>query len=380
VFGRVPDTDIMADFEIMISRLQTIHRSWLLALALGVLAFTALPSGATAQSIVVMVNDEPITSYDVAQRQRFLAMTSGLGEKMKARLKAPETQSAWQEFVQKHRPQSKEEAQALQKQFVGQLQQQVISSASNSMRQEAIEQLIDERLMLQAAKDNKITVTDAQVDEAMTRMAQGNGRNTTLQEFQESFKQQGVNPVTLKDRIRAQTAWRQVIRRIYGSRVQSAVSPAAADAKEAGRTLVDVELIKLTMPGNADQKAVAKRLVEAEAIRKGFSKCSEVAGQVKGHLGVTVQSMKAVNVDEFRGDVRAAISKAKAGEITPPIVSGGAIELHAICNKKVEGNPAEKKEEKAEAQDKVQEEFQLYSRRHLKDMKDRANLRYPKSG
>jgi peptidyl-prolyl cis-trans isomerase SurA len=327
-----------------------------------------------------MVNDEPITSYDVAQRQRFLAMTSGLGEKMKARLKAPETQSAWQEFVQKHRPQSKEEAQALQKQFVGQLQQQVISSASSSMRQEAIEQLIDERLMLQAAKDNKITVTDAQVDEAMTRMAQGNGRDVTLQQFQESFKQQGVNPVTLKDRIRAQTAWRQVIRRIYGSRVQSAVSPAEADAKEAGRTLVDVELIKLTMPGNADQKAVAKRLVEAESIRKGFSKCSEVGNQVKGHIGVSVQSMKAVNVEEFRGDVRAAIAKAKAGEITPPIVSGGAIELHAICNKKVEGNPAEKKEEKAEAQDKVQEEFQLYSRRHLKDMKDRANLRYPKSG
>jgi peptidyl-prolyl cis-trans isomerase SurA len=380
VFGRVPDTDIMADFEIMISRLQTIHRSWLLALALGFLGFAALPSSATAQSIVVMVNDEPITSYDVAQRQRFLAMTSGLGEKMKARLKAPETQSAWQEFVQKHRPQSKEEAQALQKQFVGQLQQQVISSASSSMRQEAIEQLIDERLMLQAAKDNKITVTDAQVDEAMTRMAQGNGRDVTLQQFQESFKQQGVNPVTLKDRIRAQTAWRQVIRRIYGSRVQSAVSPAEADAKEAGRTLVDVELIKLTMPGNADQKAVAKRLVEAESIRKGFSKCSEVGNQVKGHIGVSVQSMKAVNVEEFRGDVRAAIAKAKAGEITPPIVSGGVIEIHAICNKKVEGDPKEKKEQKAEAQDKVQEEFQLYSRRHLKDMKDRANLRYPKSG
>lgn len=363
----------------MISRLKTTHRSWLLALVFGCLAFMAPSSGAMAQSIIVMVNDEPITSYDVAQRQRFLAMTSGLSDKMKARLKAPETQSAWQEFVQKRHPQSKEEAQELQKEFVGQLQQQVIASASGAMRQEAIDQLVDERLMLQAAKDNKITVTEEQVNEAMTRMAQGGGHTTTLEEFQNQFKAQGINPVTLRERIRAQTAWRQVIRRIYGSRVQSAVSTAKPDAAETGRTLVDVELIKLTMPGNADQKAVAQRLVEAETIRKGFSNCSAVSGQVKSHIGVTVQSMKAVNVNEFRGDVRAALTKAKAGEITPPIVSGGAIELHAICNKKVEGGE-EKKEQKAEAPDKTQEEFQLYSRRHLKDMKDRASLRYLKNG
>jgi peptidyl-prolyl cis-trans isomerase SurA len=369
----------MADFEIMILRLKLTYRAWLLALVCTCLALAVPPSRAMAQSIVVMVNDEPITSYDVAQRQRFLALTSGLGEKMKARLQSPETQSAWQEFVQKRRPQSKEEAQALQKEFVNQIQQQVISGASSSVKQEAINQLIEEKLMLQAAKEQKITVDDNQVNEAMTRMAQGGAQKLSLEEFQNQFRSQGINPVTLKERIRAQTAWRQVIRRIYGSRVQSAVSVVKSDETQPGRTVVDVELIKLTMPGNADQKLVAKRLVEAEEIRKGFSKCGAIAGQLKSRSGVTVQSMKGMSIDDFRGDVRAALDKAKAGEMTPPIVSGGAIEIHALCAKKVEGGPDKKKDQKADAQDKMQEEFQLYSRRHLKDLKDRANLRYPNS-
>ena len=116
-----------------------------------------------------------------------------------------------------------------------------------------------------------------------------------------------------------------------------------------------------------------------EQIRKRFTTCAALAAVVKEVSGATLQSIKQQNLSEFRGDVRAALTKAKAGEMTPPIISGGTIESHALCTKK-ETVASGKTEQKSESKDKVQEEFQLYSRRHLKDMKDRALLKYPKNG
>jgi peptidyl-prolyl cis-trans isomerase SurA len=359
----------------------TCHASWPLGLVLGALLLLAGPSGANAQSVVVLVNDEPITSYDVAQRQRFLAVTSGLGDKMRARLKSDETKEAFRVYMTEQRPKTKEEAQELQKKFVAQIQQQVVNSSSGAVRKEAIEQLIDERLMLQTAKEQKVIVTDAEVNESLTRMAQGGANKNTLEEFLGQFKEQGINPSTLKERIRAQTAWREVVRRIYGSRVRSSVSAVTSPEEGAGSagTVVDVEIVKFASPANADQKVVAQQLVAVEQIRKRFSTCAALPAVVKEVSGATLQSVKQAKIEDFRGDVRAALVKAKPGEMTPPIISGGNIESHAICTKKV-SVASGKNEKKSESKDKLQEEFQLYSRRHLKDVKDRALLKYPKNG
>jgi peptidyl-prolyl cis-trans isomerase SurA len=357
------------------------HASWPLRLVLGGLLLVAGLSGASAQSVVVLVNDDPITTYDVAQRQRFLAVTSGLGDKMRARLQSDETKEAFRAYMTEQRPKSKEEAQELQKKFVAQIQQQVVASSTGAMRKEAIEQLIDERLMLQAAKEQKIVVTDAEVNESLTRMAQGGANKNSLEDFLGQFKDQGINPSTLRERIRAQSAWREVVKRVYGSRVRSSVSTTTSTADAAGGagTVVDVEIVKFVMPANADQKLVAQRLVAVEQIRKQFSTCAALPAIVKAVSGATVQSVKQAKIEDFRGDVRAALTKAKPGEMTPPIISGGTVESHALCTKKV-SVASGKSEKKSESKDKIQEEFQLYSRRHLKDVKDRALLKYPKNG
>jgi peptidyl-prolyl cis-trans isomerase SurA len=333
-----------------------------------------------AQSIVVLVNDDPITSYDVAQRQRFLALTSGLGDKMRARLQSEQTKQEFQAFMTKERPTSKEEAQELQKKFVANVQAQVIASSSGSLRKEAIDQLIDERLMLQAARDNKIVVTDDEVAQMLTKMAEGGQKKLTLNEFLGQFTEQGVNPNTLKSRIKAQTAWRQVIRRIYGSRVQSAVSSVELiSSNDADAAAVDVRVVSLSMPAKADQATVAKRLLEAEQIRKRFTSCDGLDALVKGVQGVTIKAQKSSKLSDFRGDVQAALQKAQPGQMTPPVISGAAIESHALCAKKQSVAAGKQTEKKAETSaDKTQEEFQLYSKRHLKDLKDQARLDYPK--
>jgi len=58
----------------------------LLALALAALSLALLcaPGQGFAQNIVVIVNDDPITSFDIEQRMRWEALTHNFGERMKA--------------------------------------------------------------------------------------------------------------------------------------------------------------------------------------------------------------------------------------------------------------------------------------------------------
>jgi peptidyl-prolyl cis-trans isomerase SurA len=366
----------------MRQRVNTIRMMWLFRFALAGLLLVFSAGMSAAQSIVVLVNDEPITSYDVAQRQRFLTLTSGFGDKVRARLQSEQTKEQFKAYMTKERPTSKEEAEALQKKFVANLQQEVLSASSGSLRKEAIDQLIDERLMLQAARDNKITVTDDEVNQTLTRMAEGGQRKLSLNEFLAQFNEQGVNPATLKARIRAQTAWRQVIRRVYGSRVQSSVSTVeSVGENDKDAAAVDVRVVSLTMPAGAGQSAVAQRLLEADLIRQRFTSCDTLDAIVKGVQGASAKPLKSTKLSDFRGDVKAALQQAQPGQMTPPVIAGTAIESHALCAKKQTVAAGKNTEKKPDPNaDKTQEEFQLYSKRHLKDLKDHARLDYPKSG
>jgi peptidyl-prolyl cis-trans isomerase SurA len=361
----------------MMLRPRKTHVSWLLGLVLCGLSSFLFHGSAGAQSIVVLVNDEPITSYDVAQRQRFLALTGGLGNRMRARLQSDETKQAFREFMMRERPASQAEAQELQKKFVQQVQRKVVADSSRAMRKEALKQLIDKRLMLQAARDQKISVSDKDVEKMLTRMAQGGSRKLTLKQFLSQFSNQGINPSTLRNRIRAQTAWRQVIRRLYGSRVRSSISTVTSAASGGeNSTIVDVQAVKLAVPQGAGQKVMARRLVEAEKLSKRFKNCAGLSGLLQRIKGASVKRYTKAKLTKFRGDVRAAIRKGRVGQMTPPVIVAGGVETHAICSKKV--SVASGKTKKSGQQDELQKVFQLYSRRHLRDLKDHARLDYPK--
>jgi peptidyl-prolyl cis-trans isomerase SurA len=133
------------------------------------------------------------------------------------------------------------------------------------------------------------------------------------------------------------------------------------------------------VPAKAEQAVVAKRLVEAEQIRKRFTSCDKLSEIVKGAEGVNIKTLKTAKLSDFRGDVKAALQKAEVNQMTPPSIAGPAVESYALCGKKqtvAAGKNTEKKPDAAA--DKQQEEFQLYSKRHLKDLKDQARLDYLK--
>jgi len=336
----------------------------------------ALPAKAASEmSYIVKVNGEPITSYDVSQRQKFMALTSGaLGKRMRGLLQSPSTQEKFKAFVQERRPSSQAEAQALQKEFVEQLQRQVIADINKKTRSEAIDELIEERLMLQEAKRQKVSISEAEVDKRLTAMAKAGDKDRTLNDFLQAFRKQGINADTIKQRIRAQLAWRDVIRKIYGFRIASLVGAGDA-ASTSGQALVKnatFDVRRLRIPaGGSGQAAVARAYVQGEAIRKQFSSCAKLGDLAQRVSGASLERIAGKKASAFPRDARALLIKASEGQMLPPITSSQGIDLYAVCGKDVP--EAKSDDDGGETRsDRRQEEFQIYARRHLTDLRQDA--------
>ncbi|MES2896661.1 MAG: peptidylprolyl isomerase [Pseudomonadota bacterium] len=132
-----------------------------------------------SESVAAVVNDDIISTYDLAQRMRLLIATSGIQP----------TEQNIQQF-----------------------------------QREALISLVDERLQMQELrrqeKDQKIEIVadDAELNAEIADMAKNN--NVPTEQFIASLEAQGIGIGTLKEQIRAQTSWQRWIRGRYGSRLR----------------------------------------------------------------------------------------------------------------------------------------------------------------
>ena len=132
-----------------------------------------------SESVAAIVNDEIISTYDLAQRMRLLIATTGVQP----------TQENLPEF-----------------------------------QQQALLSLVDERLQLQelkrVEKDQKFAIiaSDQDVREELGDMAQQN--KMSVDGFLAALKTQGLSSETLFQQIRAQMSWQKWIRGRYGTRLR----------------------------------------------------------------------------------------------------------------------------------------------------------------
>ncbi len=336
------------------------------------------PASPSEMSYVVKVNGEPVSSYDVAQRQKLMALTSGaLGKRMRGLLQSESTQQKFQQFIQERRPTSREEAQALQKEFVERLQSEVMADIGKQTRKDAIEELIEERLMMQEAARQKVSVSEADVDQRLAAMAKSGNAERSLNEFLESFRQQGVQPETLKQRIRAQLVWRDVIRKIYGFRIASLVGTSDETPQAPQERVQDAEFdvrrlrIATAEGGSTGQAVVARAYLRGETLRKQFASCGALPDLARRAGDATVETFSKKKASFFPRDARPLLIKASEGQMLPPILTPQGVDLYAVCAKRVP-----KSETSDDAQqlsgDRRQEEFQVYARRHLTDLRQDA--------
>ncbi|MDH4981619.1 SurA N-terminal domain-containing protein [Hyphomicrobium sp. D-2] len=335
------------------------------------------------QSIVALVNDEPITGYEVEQRVA-LAMLGApeVQKKLQAKLKSSSMNEQFKAFaikrLQANPPKSEEEQQArvrqLQGEFVESLKRQVEREYRPSARQAAIDELIEERLKLQEAKKLAIVTSDDDVNRILAGMAERN--KMTIDQFGDHVAKMGSNITVMRERIRASLSWSDVIRRKFGHQI-------TVTSREVDRMVAttegqdDVELrihrILLTVPAN-DQKRLAQRLGEAETLRARFTDCKSMETMARGIPGTRFDSLGDRRPSSLPEPTRSLLLNAHEGELLPATIGEGGVELWAVCGRKVI-KASETKRETAQNELR-QKEFEILSRKHLKDLRTDAHIEF----
>jgi peptidyl-prolyl cis-trans isomerase SurA len=352
------------------------------------------PAAKNEQAIVVLVNDEPVTAYEIQQRTAFLALNSGGGgQDLKAKAEArwaqmtkdPKLNERLQALLREKNVKSREEAQAVQKEFVTKLQHNMIEQIKREardaqlpkFRKEAQEELIEERLKLQEAKRQGIEITDAEVKGVIKGLAERN--KMTEEQFVQSIKGSGVDISTLRERYRAQFAWREVVRRrgqmLVSINQRDVEQMITASAKDAGDDTVELQVQKITLPTPAkDQSAMAKRYAEAEALRRRYGGCNTLAGLAKEAGDARHEDLKYIKPSSIAEPTRSLLLSAKDGDMLPPTTAAHGIEVYAVCARrpiKVD----EKEREKAEGE-LAQKEFEIVAKRYLRDLRQDAHIEF----
>jgi peptidyl-prolyl cis-trans isomerase SurA len=350
-------------------------------------------SKAGGQSIVALVNDEPVTAYEIEQRARFLSLSSNIGDKVKENFKRLAQQDStnqqlrtiMQEVMDNNKGKSPDQLRAIfeekKKQFSMNLERQAIESARSGlvpqMRKGAQEELIEERLKLQEAKKNGIEVTDEEVRRVLKGLAENN--KMTEEQFVQHLKGLGVDATTLKERFRAMIGWREVIRRRFSALVsvtQREIDRAVASGGEGADEGVElhVQKITLSMPTTSDQAGMAKRFAEAEALRRKFGGCKTMAGLAKDAPGLKFEDMKFIKPSSIGEPTRSLLLSAKDGDMLPPSAMPGAIDLMAVCARRTV--KADEKQREKVQEDLRAKEFEMLAKRHLRDIRQDAHIEF----
>ncbi len=241
---------------------------------------------ATAQNVVAFVNGEPITSLDVEYRIRL---------------------------------------------------DQLISRRTPS-RQEALEELVNEKIKLQQAARIKITITDAEVDRTLAALAQQSRR--TIAEYSAVLKQGGVDPRLFKNKLRNDMAWRKVLQQMtpgaFYVRDADIVAELAARGKlDTGKAMqYTLRQFVFVVPRGSPATQLAARAREAEALRTRFTSCEEGVQFAREYREVVIKDPVVRISTDLPERFQKLLEQTGDGRMTPPEPTAAGIEVVAVCDRK----------------------------------------------
>jgi len=300
-----------------------------LCAAVGLSVFAASQPAAAQSTIKAIVNDTPITSYDIDNRLRFLKLTS----------------------------------------------------RGKATRKQAVDQLIDEQIKLQEAKRRNVSVPETEVDQAYGGIA--TRAKLSPAKLSAALRQQGINPITLKNRIRADIAWNRIVRADARGAInvtEQDVVDALGGSSEDGGSKVDADIAEYTIqqilfviPKNSSKSYVAQRRREADGFRSRFNGCDDSKDLAKGLRDVVVRPIIRRNEQQLQGSAE-SVAETAVGKTTRPRQIDTGFELLAICSKKTIRGASE--ESAKVRRDLMNKRGEMFSRQKLRDLRSGAMIEY----
>lgn len=282
---------------------------------------------ARAQTVVVMVNGEPITSMDIEQRSKLNLMTTN---------KQPN-------------------------------------------RQDVINELIDEKVKIKEAKRFGVDPGVGDVDQSYAQMAQR--MRLSANQLTEVLEKRGVRPETLRSRIKADMVWGSLVRGRFKESLQVGERDVATAVRGTGEEKLEVEAseykmqpVVLIVPRGSSDSEYQQRKKEAETLRERVTSCAEANTYFKSMRGAAVREIVTKTSADLPEALRDMLEKTPVGRLTPPERTRQGIEMVALCerNKKMIDTP-----KKREIREKMYvEKYEAKSKSYLQDVRKAAMIEY----
>src|ERR1700753_665574 len=216
-------------------RLRAISMGWVASVILLTWILPACIQPLHAQTVVVMVNGEPITDFDIEQRSKL-------------------------DLLSTHKP---------------------------SPRQQVISELVDEKLKIKEAKKFGVDPGVSDIDQAYGDMS--SRMRITPDQLSKSLETQGIRPDTLKARIKADMVWTSLVRGRYKEKLQvgerdvdAAVKADGGDAPmQTDAFQYNMRPVVLIMPRGSPTSAIEAKQKEAEGLRSRVTSCDEANSYFK---------------------------------------------------------------------------------------------------
>jgi len=296
-------------------------------LAMLVVATPMLATIAHAQQIVVIVNGEPITALDIEQRAK--------------------------------------------------LQQLSTPTHKAPGRQEVLEDLINEALKVREAKKWGLEASPSEVDQAYGSMALR--MRMTADQLTQTLARSGIYPTTLKNRIRADLVWPQLVRGRFQASLQIGEKDilTAMESKPEEAVGYDYVLrpILLIIPPGSPEPFIEGRKREAEALRGRFQGCDEGITFARALKDVAIRDQITRSSVDIPMEQRKLLEGIEVGRLTPPEATKVGIEMFAICSKKE--SAADNSIGKRKARETIlAERYEQRSKQYLQEVRRTAMIEY----
>jgi len=242
---------------------------------------------ARAQNIVVMVNGDPITDFDIEQRSKLDQLTTQ---------KTPS-------------------------------------------RQEVINELIDDKVKLKEGKKYGVDPGISDINQSYEGMAQR--MRITPDQLTKSLEVKGVRPETLKGRMKAEMVWTSLVRGRFkeklmvGERdVAQAVQAQTGDKLQIEGTEYKMQPIVLIVPRGSSPTFLETRKKEAETYRSRIASCEEANSLFRSTPNATIRDSVTKTTAELPDALRKVLDDTPIGHLTAPEVTKAGIEMVVLCSRK----------------------------------------------
>lgn len=238
---------------------------------------------ARANEISVLVDANPITSYDIQRRAAFLKLQRKTG----------------------------------------------------NLNEMARKELTDDMLKRMEMKRRGITISDKETNEAFAGFASRN--KLTPAQLSEVLNKAGVTPEHFKTFITVQMGWGRVL----GAKTRSTGMITEQDAAQRMRqqggakpsaTEYLLQQVIFVIPADKRKALIGRRQQEANALRSRFQSCDTTRQLTKGLVDVTVRDLPRVLEQRLPGDWAEDVKKTAVGKTTPVHDTDKGVEFLAICS------------------------------------------------